>query len=139
MRCQGREAIVLSPRPLIVDFDIPALYIPSFIQALENRCDPFLETLGRPAIEKPNHRHGCLLRVRDKGPRSRRATEKNNKVAPPHAFTSGRGSTTYHTSSMNGVLCATENPDARLPEWVNSRSRDQPRARPLYPQSGNQG
>jgi len=92
MGCQDREAIVFSPRPLIVDFDIPAL--------------------GEPLLRNPITGMAACCAVRNKRPRSRRATEKNNKVAPPHAFTSGRGSTTYHTSSMNGVLRATENPDA---------------------------
>src|SRR3974390_3546412 len=86
MGCQGWKAIVLSPRPLIIDFDIPALYIPSFVQALENRCEPFLETLGRPAIEKPDHRHRRLLRARRERP-CRRATEKCDELAPLHSIT----------------------------------------------------
>src|SRR5262249_14295671 len=87
MGYQRRQTLVLSPRPLIIDLDIPTLDIASFVQAVEGRCDDLPGSLGRPAVEIPDHRHRRLLRPCRERPRCR-AAEQGDEPAAVHSITS---------------------------------------------------
>ena len=85
---QCRQSIVLTLRPAIFDRHVAAFDIAGFAQALAE-CAPRsgAYSAGRPAIEKPDHRHRRLLRARRQRPR-RRAAEPRDELAPSHSITS---------------------------------------------------
>ena len=72
---QCGKTIILIVRPAIFDRHIPAFDIAGFLQAL-TECAPLERiAIGRPAIEKSDHRHCRLLCARGKRPSDRCATE----------------------------------------------------------------
>src|SRR5215813_326186 len=83
----GREvgqSVGLVLRPAILDRHILALDVAGFTKALAE-CGQISCTIDRRrAAEEPDHRHRRLLRARRERPRSRRAAEQRDNLAPPH-------------------------------------------------------
>ncbi|MGC1973817.1 MAG: hypothetical protein WA712_21200, partial [Pseudolabrys sp.] len=69
-------------RPAIFDGYVLAIDITGFLQTLKEGPDRGRESIRRSTVEKSDHRHGRLLRVRYQRPRRRRAAEKTNKISP---------------------------------------------------------
>src|SRR5262249_36581576 len=81
-------------------FDVAALG-----KALSQRIEEMGRRVGRRAAEKPDHRHGRLLRPRRKRPRRRRAAaEQRDEFAPFHSITSSARASTLGGISMPSVL-----------------------------------
>src|SRR5262249_20322596 len=82
---QHRESVVLILRETIFNDDVLALDIARFFQALAKRRQDVCILAGPPAVEKSDHGHRRLLRVRRERPRGRRAAEQRDELAPFHA------------------------------------------------------
>ena len=61
-------------------------------------------TAGRPAAEKPDHRHRRLLRARRERPRRRRAAEQRDELAAPHSITSSARASSVGGTSRPSAL-----------------------------------
>src|SRR5262245_2337638 len=99
----GRQcwhAIDLVLRPSVFDRDVLAFDIAGFLQTLTERGRHGPIPVGRGAVEKPNHRHRCLLRTRGHRPRRGRAAEQRDELAAgAHSMTSSA-----RASSDGGTL-----------------------------------
>src|SRR6516162_4239711 len=85
--CEVGQYVVLVLRPAILDYNILALDVAGFANALAE-CGQITCTISkRRAAEKSNHRHRGLLRPRRERPRCRTA-EKRDELAPVHSITS---------------------------------------------------
>ena len=83
---QRRQSIVLAVRPAIFDRDVLALDIAGFASGPGGtRADGMRVRVRRCAAEEPDHRHRRLLRARRERPRSRRAAEQRDELAPSDA------------------------------------------------------
>jgi hypothetical protein len=78
---------------------------PRFAETAAERRDYTRRLTGRPAAEKPDHRHRRLLRARCERPR-RRANEERDELAPPHSITSSARSSSAGDNSMASALAA---------------------------------
>src|SRR5262245_25462625 len=56
-----------------------ALEVAGFVEALTERCSK--GRIGRSGIDKSDHRHGRLLRIRPERPRGHRAAEQRDELA----------------------------------------------------------
>src|SRR5438132_6046348 len=86
--CEVGQSVDLVLRPAILDRHILALDVAGFTKVLAE-CGQISCTIGkRRTAEEPDHRHRRLLRARRERPRSRRAAEQCDELAPPHSITS---------------------------------------------------
>src|SRR6516165_666807 len=83
-RTKHRESVVLILRETVFNDDVLALDIARFFQALAKRRQDVCILAGPPAVEKSDHGHRRLLRVRRQRPGCRRAAEKRDKLTAPH-------------------------------------------------------
>jgi hypothetical protein len=63
-----RQAIVLAFEPVVFDRHILAFDIAGFAEAFAERRRTRRGAFGRPAVDKPDHRHCRLLRAHRKRP-----------------------------------------------------------------------
>src|SRR5262245_29396208 len=82
-----RQPIVLILGPAIDDRDILAFDKTDLLQTTVKSTQTVSRRLRRRRAEESNHRH-CLLRARRERPRSRRAAEQRDELAPFHSMTS---------------------------------------------------
>ena len=85
-------------REAVFDRHVLALDIAGFFQAQTERGQKVWVIAGRPAGEKPDHRHRRLLRARRERPHRRRAAEQRDEVAAVHSITSSA-----MASSLSGI------------------------------------
>ena len=81
---QCRQPIDLILRPAVYDRQVLALDIAGLLQALAKCAQTVRDRVRRCGVEEPDHRHRRLLRARRERPRSRRAAEKRDELAPLH-------------------------------------------------------
>src|SRR5262249_53014476 len=81
--CEVWQSVGLVLRPAILDHDILALDVAGFTKALAE-CGQIACTIDRRprAAEEPNHRHRRLLSAGHSWPRSCRAAEQRDELAP---------------------------------------------------------
>src|SRR5262249_57846517 len=94
---QHRQSVALTLCPAPFDRNISAFRIASFIETLPKRGNCVRQSVRRLGIEKPDHRHRCLLRACREWPR-RRAAEQRYELASPHSITSSASA-----SSPSGI------------------------------------
>src|SRR5262245_10592856 len=87
-----RDLFILALGPAVFDRHTTSLDVASFLQATAERSQDIRIRLRQCAAEKPDHRYRRLLRARRERPRSDRAAEQCDELAPPHGLPSGRGS-----------------------------------------------
>ena len=85
---QRRQPIDLILGPAVFDRHVLALDIAGVLQALAKCAQTVRERVRRCGVEEPDHRHRRLLRARRERPRSRRAAEQRDELAPLHSITS---------------------------------------------------
>src|SRR5262245_45406941 len=85
---KGRQPVVLTICPAVVDHDVLALDKASFVQSLANNGDKMGIGSRRTAAEEANHRHPTWLRPRRERRCRRLAAEQRDELAPPHSITS---------------------------------------------------
>src|SRR5262249_252809 len=73
--------------PAVFDRDVLALDITALLQSLAECAHRPGEPLKRLEVQKPDHRHGRLLRPRGDRPGGR-TTKQRDEVAPLHSITS---------------------------------------------------
>src|SRR5438105_4753211 len=73
------------PPPSRFDRHVLSFDIAGFAQSLAERDHIRCSRAGRGEAEAADHRHRLLLRAGGEWPRERRATEKSDEFAPPHA------------------------------------------------------
>jgi hypothetical protein len=81
---QRRQPVKLILRPAVLDRHVLALDIAGVFQALAKCTQLIRDCMRRSVVEKSNHRHRRLLRVRCAGPCCRPAAKKRDELAPPH-------------------------------------------------------
>src|SRR3974377_2352877 len=74
-------------RPAVFDCHVLALDEAGFFETLPKRGHKVRGVPGRCRVDKTNHRHRRLLRVRGERP-SNRTAEKRDEFPPPHSMTS---------------------------------------------------
>ena len=79
---QCRQAIILALQPAILDRQVLAFDVADFVEAFAERGRTGRGAIGRPAVDKCNHRHRRLLRARGERPRDRKASKCNLKFPP---------------------------------------------------------
>src|SRR5262252_2223691 len=88
--------------------DVFAFNESGVIQAQPQSIDNKREAGSGCASEKPNHRHGWLLRARAKRPRGRRAAEKRDEMAAldcsNHSITSSASASSVGGASIRSAL-----------------------------------
>ena len=72
---QRRQAIVLALQPVVLDRHVLAFDVAGFAEAFAERGRIARGGIGRPAVDKPDHRQRRLLRARRERPRYCRAAE----------------------------------------------------------------
>src|SRR5262249_45019019 len=85
---QLRQPIITAFRPAVFDRHILTLDVAFFTEALPERGQIPYPKIYRDAVEKPYHRHCCLLRARCTRPRCCRAAEQRDEFATLHSITS---------------------------------------------------
>src|SRR5262249_34253115 len=75
-------------QPVVLDDHVLAFDVAGFVKAFTERTSIACRGLGRPAADKPDHRHRRLLRARRQRPRGSRAADKRDEIAPRHSITS---------------------------------------------------
>jgi hypothetical protein len=81
---QTRHPVSLILRPAVFDHSVLAVDVTGLLEALEERREEGRITLRRRAVEKPDHRHRGLLRVRGERPNCRCPAEHGDEIASPH-------------------------------------------------------
>jgi hypothetical protein len=79
---ERRQSVILAFRPAVLDCHVLTLDVAGFLQTLAERGDERPPPVRRSAVEETDHRHRRLLRARCERPRSRRAAEQRDEVAP---------------------------------------------------------
>jgi hypothetical protein len=81
--------------------------------------------IGRPVSDKPNHRHRPLLRTRGERPRSRRAADERDELAPAaHSITSSaRAHHRRRTISCRDFVPWRFSAAGRWSAWLDRRYR----------------
>src|SRR6516225_3555233 len=69
---------------MVLDRHVLTLDIAGFPEGVAERGCERRESLWRPGVEKPDHRHHRLLRACRERPCSRRAAEQRDELAAPH-------------------------------------------------------
>src|SRR5262249_2584796 len=95
---ERRQSIHSTFCPAVFNADIAVLDIACLNEALPERGNGIFECSGRSAVEEPDNRHRRLLRPRRERPRSQRAAEKRDELAPLHSITSSA-----RASSVGGI------------------------------------
>src|SRR5262249_40613023 len=86
---ERRQPIALRPGKVVLDRHIAALDKAGLGETLTERRQKSVRSHpGRPAVEKPDHRHPRLLRARRERPCRRRAGEQRDELASLHSITS---------------------------------------------------
>src|SRR5262249_61802203 len=91
-------------RPAVFDRYILALDIAGFSQALTEGGSHRRVRPGRRTVEKPDHRQLGLLRPRRERPRSRRAAEQRDEIAPLHSINSSARAGTVGGTCSHGRI-----------------------------------
>jgi hypothetical protein len=73
---QSRHAMILAFEPVIPDGYVPATDVTRFSKPVAERIRKARQSIRRPAIDEPDHRHRRLLRARRKRPRYRAAEQR---------------------------------------------------------------
>ena len=81
---QRRQAIVLALQPVVLDRHVLAFDVAGFVEALAERGRKARGTIGRPAVDKPDHRHRRLLRRAASGHANAVPPKSADELAPPH-------------------------------------------------------
>src|SRR5262245_27970835 len=104
--CEVGQSVVLVLRPAILNRYILALDVAGVTNALPE-CGQKARTIGRRprAAKKSYHRHRRLLRACRDRPRSRRAADEHDELAPPHhsITSSARASSVGGTSRPSAL------------------------------------
>ena len=79
---QRRQAIGLALQPVVLDRHVLAFDVAGFVEAFAERGRKARGDIGRPAVDKPDHRQRRLLRACGERPSRRRAAEKRDELAP---------------------------------------------------------
>ena len=90
--CQRRQPIVMSFGPAVFDRHIVALDIAGFLKPLAERGHHGRMRFRRRGVEKSNHRHRRLLRVRRPRPDGHTTAYQRDELASPHGLPSQAGS-----------------------------------------------
>src|SRR5262245_29116551 len=115
--CTGIAAF----RPAIVDGDVLALDVSSFLQSLAEGSNIVRISLRPCAIEESYHRHNRLLRERPKRPQDRCAPEERYEIASLHCLPRAVLRIQFSPleprkcTERNGERC--DNVRRRNPEW----------------------
>ena len=80
--CKNRQPTVVAARPAVFNRNILAIDETGLAQTLLEPRDIIRPSLRRCDVEKPDHRHHRLLRVRRERPRGRRSAEHGDEIAP---------------------------------------------------------
>ena len=72
---QRRYAIEVPLQPVVLNRHVLAFDVAGLVETFAERGRLTREDIGRPAVDKPDHRHRRLLRARCERPRSRRTAE----------------------------------------------------------------
>src|SRR5262249_51616333 len=78
---ERRQVVELALQPMVLHRHVLSLDVAGFVEALTERIPP--GSCGCPAVHEADYRHRRLLRARCDRPRSRRATKREDKFAPP--------------------------------------------------------
>src|SRR5262249_54069400 len=106
-----RQSIILALSRTVLNRDVLALRIASFLQALTECAHQVHGAFKRRAPEKPDHRHRRLLRARSERPRRCCAAEQRDELAPlDHSITSSAHSHSGRPPNMNTTPAQLETP-----------------------------
>jgi len=78
----ARQPFALILRPAVFDRNVSAFVVADFAQALTKRGDIRRPRFGRKAVDKADHRHRHMLRVRRERPRECCAAQGNYEFPP---------------------------------------------------------
>ena len=78
---QCRQAIVLALQPVVLDRHVLAFDVAGFVETFAERGHIARGGIGRPVVDKPDHRQRRLLRARRERPRA---------AAPPRSVMNSR-------------------------------------------------
>src|SRR5262249_40948301 len=81
-----------------------ALDITGLVEAAPERAEVHRRFAGRPAAEKPDHRHPRLLGIRRERPRSRAAEQSGELAATNHSMTSSAKASNLAGTSISRAL-----------------------------------
>src|SRR5262249_18103446 len=98
------QTSVVTFGPAVFDRYVPTLDIAVFCQPLPKRGQEVCILLGRPGIQKSNHRQCRLLRARRERPRGRTAEERDELASLYHSITSSARVTSEGGISMPSAL-----------------------------------
>src|SRR5262249_33153662 len=110
---QRGQLVITTFRPSERNDQIPSLGKCGFAQAAAERCNHARRLAGRAATEESNDRHRSLLRAYRERPRSRRAADERDELAPPHSITS---------SAVTSRVCGPATPSIRAVEALITNS-----------------
>src|SRR5215831_18942447 len=74
--------MILAFEPVILDGYVLATDVTGFSKPVAERIRKARQSIRRPAIDEPDHRHRRLLRACREGPSGRRAAECSQQCAP---------------------------------------------------------
>src|SRR6266568_7505525 len=141
-RCERACAVYVARAPAILHRNIAALYPTQPPKSLPKRNDTRLcfwiaFSIDQHHADAP-HALG-LLRIRCKRPRSRRAADKQDELAPPHCFPRGlgQGIISPQTSTLKGARRGFRHGSLSgqpFPRWVNRVDSAMSEPRPLCAQ-----
>src|SRR5262249_9004256 len=104
---QSRHAMILAFEPVILDSYVLATDVTGFSKPVAERIRKARQSIRRPAIDEPDHRHCWLLRACRERPRPSRAADQPDEVAPrDHSITSSARASTLAGISMPSALAA---------------------------------
>src|SRR5262249_52903500 len=105
---ERRQPIQSSLRPAIIDRDVLTLDVTGLVQAAAETGHPGSERLRRLSTQESDHRHRRLLCAHHERPRSRRAAEQGDELAPlhlrGHSITSSARASTFDGTVIPSAL-----------------------------------
>src|SRR5262245_47279341 len=90
--------MILAFEPVILDGYVLATDVTGFSKPVAERSRKARQSIRRPAIDEPHHRHRWLLRARRERPRSGSAAEQRDELAALHSITSSASA-----SNLSGI------------------------------------